>query len=97
MNLSRLRRRIDDLDQEMLSLLNRRAVLVLRVGRLKKKHSVPVFDSKREAALLSRLAGTNHGPLPTRSIRLIFKEILRQSRHLQVGDGKNSHKRFRNK
>lgn len=84
MNLSRLRKQIDAIDLKLLRLLNRRATLAVQIGRLKRRQSLPVFDSRREETLLKRLSKGNRGPLPQASIRKIFRQILRLSRWLQT-------------
>ena len=81
--LPALRRRIDRLDLQLLYLLNRRAALALRVGRIKSTRRLPVFDSRREEAVLRQVTRAHCGPLPRTSIRAIFREILRQSRRLE--------------
>ena len=83
MTLEQLRRQIDRIDSKLLQLLNRRAALVLRIGEVKKKHSLPVFDGKRELAVLNRLMRSNPGPLSKKSIRDIFSGILRHNRRIQ--------------
>lgn len=83
-SLPSLRRRIDRLDQRLLRLLNQRAELALRVGRFKKRRGLPVFDSRREEAVVRQVARANRGPLSHASIRAMFLEILRQSRRLEA-------------
>ena len=83
-SLPSLRKRIDRLDLELLRLLNRRAQLALRVGRIKRQRRQPVFDPRRERVLLRQIVMANRGPLPKESIRAIFRMILRQSRKLQA-------------
>ena len=83
MTLNQLRSRIDRIDLQLLRLLNRRAALALRIGALKKKQDLPVYDGRRENDLLHRLAKTNSGPLPHGSTVKIFREILRHSRQIQ--------------
>ena len=85
MSLSGLRREIDRIDLRLLRLLNRRADLARRIGRLKKRHGLPVQDRKREQAVLARMLQRNGGPLPQESVRGIFREVLRQNRRLQAG------------
>lgn len=82
-NLPRLRRHIDRVDRRLLALFNQRARLALRVGRVKRTHKLPVFDPKREAAVLRRLVRANRGPLSGASIRQIFQRVLSQSRRLE--------------
>ena len=88
MSLNNLRREIDRIDLRLLRLLNRRADVARRIGRLKKRHGLPVQDRKREQAVLARMLQRNGGPLPQESVRGIFREVLRQNRRLQAGAGK---------
>lgn len=83
MTLDQLRRRIDRIDENLLRLLNQRASAALQIGRVKKQHGLPVFDGKRERAVLGRLVRGNGGPLPAASVKAIFREILRRNRGLQ--------------
>jgi len=81
--LDPLRRQIDRIDLQLLRLLNRRASAALRIGRIKKKQRLPVYDGKREQAVLGRMVRGNSGPLPSASVKAIFREILRRNRGLQ--------------
>ena len=83
MTLEQLRQHIDRLDAQVLRLLNRRATVGLRVGRLKKRNGLRLFDAKREQAILRRLVALNAGPLPAAAVRAIYREILRQVRNLE--------------
>ena len=83
MTLDRLRLRIDRIDKKLLRLLNQRASAALQIGRVKKQNGLPVFDEKRERAVLGRLVRGNGGPLPAASVKAIFREILRRNRSLQ--------------
>lgn len=75
-NLDDIRRNIDTIDQELLDLLSRRADLVHEVGLVKKRDSLPIYAPEREEALLRRLLEMNHGRLPEKSIRAIYREIM---------------------
>ncbi len=85
MSLDKLRRQIDRIDSRLLALLNRRAELARRIGAVKKKHGLPIFDGKRERAVLERLLHSNGGPLPQGAGRSIFQETLRHNPRLQAG------------
>ncbi len=61
--LDELRGRIDELDHQMLSLLKRRAEVVMLVGDLKREKKLHVYDPKREEKLLARLSGDASLPL----------------------------------
>ncbi len=81
--LQQLRKRIDRVDRRLLRLLNQRASLALRVGRLKKRHGRSLFDPRRERVILRQLTSANPGPLPAQAVRAIYREILRQVRRLK--------------
>ena len=76
MNLDDIRHQIDTIDQELLDLLNRRADLVHQVGIVKKRDSLQIYAPEREESLLQRLISMNHGRLPEKSVRAIFREIM---------------------
>lgn len=82
-DLATLRTQIDALDQNLLTLLNQRAALSLKVGKLKAENAGSVFRPQREQAILSRLAQANQGPLPNTHLEAIWKEIFASSRSLQ--------------
>ncbi len=84
MTLKQLRKQIDRIDLQLLRLLNRRAALALRIGRVKKDRGLPVFDGKREMAVLDRLMQSNPGPLSKASVREIFGRVLRHNRQIQA-------------
>ena len=82
-DLQQLRQRIDGLDTRLLRLLSQRAVLALRVGRLKKQRGLKLFDPQRERAILHRMTRANGGPLSPAAVRAIYREILTQVRRLE--------------
>ena len=90
-SLPSLRKRIDRIDQQLLRWLNRRAHLALQVGQLKQAQRRPVFDPRRESAILRRVTAANRGPLSARAVRRIFQEILTHSRLLEAA--KSAHKK----
>jgi chorismate mutase / prephenate dehydratase len=83
-DLGSLRTRIDALDRELLTLLNRRAALALEVGELKKREGSPVFRPEREAQVIDGLKATNPGPLATESVAPIWREIMSACRSLEA-------------
>ena len=83
MNLGDWRSRINDLDNQILHLLNQRAEAALQIGDLKRRQEAPSYVPEREAAILRRLAEVNAGPMPTESVRAIWREILSSCRALE--------------
>ena len=83
-DLVALRRQIDAVDRELLTLLNRRAGLALAVGALKKREGSAVFRPEREAQVIDGLKAANPGPLPTDSVAPIWREIMSACRALET-------------
>lgn len=79
-----LRGRIDAVDRELLSLLNRRAALAQEVGEIKKREGSVVFRPEREAQVIDALKAANPGPLKTDSIAPIWREIMSACRALET-------------
>jgi len=75
-NLDAIRHQIDSIDQELLVLLNRRSDFVHEVGIVKKRDGLQIYAPEREESLLQRLISSNHGRLPEKSVRAIFREIM---------------------
>ena len=48
------RRKINEIDRQMILLFEERMAAVLDVLKYKKEHNLPVFDSKREAELIKK-------------------------------------------
>lgn len=76
-----LRDRIDQLDDELLRLVNERAELAHRIGKLKGEGTV--YRPEREAQVLRRLRDSNKGPLPGRAVAHLFTEIISACRALE--------------
>jgi len=81
--LKSLRAKIDRLDEEILSLLQKRIELVKKIGEIKKHSNAPVFDPAREKEILHRLKKLNIGGIPEDKLELIFKEIFSLSRSFE--------------
>lgn len=88
MPLTHIRKKIDELDEQLLVLLNRRADLVHEVGEIKRKNGGPIFAPDREETLLRSLVEKNAtiaGRLPATAIRAIYREIMSASYALEKG------------
>ena len=83
MNLDDWRSRINNLDEELLTLLNRRGQVALQIGELKRQHDLPYFVPERESEILDRLVALNGGPLSADAVRAIWREILSASLALE--------------
>jgi chorismate mutase/prephenate dehydratase len=81
--LQTLRDRIDEIDDTILGLLNRRASIVTEVGRVKKQEQVRVHAPQREQEIFERLEKQNPGPFPNEGVRAVFREIMSASLALE--------------
>jgi chorismate mutase/prephenate dehydratase len=82
--LPELRILIDAVDQELLTVLNRRAALANEVGEIKRVEGSAVFRPEREAQVISNLQQSNQGPLKRESLALIWREIMSACRALEA-------------
>jgi chorismate mutase len=85
MTLNDHRRRIDELDRELVRLLNRRAQMTIELGQLKRDTGLPMRDEAREEAILRYVRRANPGPLDDQALVAIFRGILDESRRV-TGD-----------
>ena len=82
--LASLRSRIDEIDSEILTRLNRRASCVERVGELKQGgRKGPIYVAARERDLVRALVEANPGPFPNVAIPHVFREIISATRSLE--------------
>jgi chorismate mutase/prephenate dehydratase len=77
------RARIDALNAQLVDLLNERARCAEQIVEFKKKAGLPVFDSRREKAVLDGVSAHNHGPLSDEAMHRIFNCIMEEHRRLQ--------------
>lgn len=71
------RKRIDDLDDRILTLLAERAGVAQDIAGLKRAAKVPVFhDPERERRVLERLVEKGGKHFPPEAIRAVFREVM---------------------
>ena len=89
MSLEELRKKIDELDHQLVKLLNERARVVVEIGKLKTRTDKPVYSPDREKEVFARIAEANEGPLPDRCLVAIWRELMSGSfvleRPLRIG------------
>jgi chorismate mutase/prephenate dehydratase len=76
MSLEELRKQIDSIDSKLIELLNERARIVIKVGKLKDKTDGPVYAPDREKRVLEKIAKANKGPLPDKTMAAIWRELM---------------------
>ncbi len=88
--IEKLRKRLDEINLEILELLSERGQIAQEIGKEKKKAGVNRFDPVRERKMLDILAEKNKGPFDTKTIQHIFKEIFKASLELQEDDNRST-------
>lgn len=82
--LKNLRKKIDQIDNNILHLLNQRASVILNIGNLKSKKTKPSFSPDREVQIYKRLIkASKRGLLKDDTIKAIYREIMSGSLSLQ--------------
>jgi chorismate mutase/prephenate dehydratase len=82
MTLDDHRKRIDDIDDRILDLLDQRSRVVVDIARAKQEANLPIYDPERERQVLDRLA-SREGPFPKEAIRAVYREIMSASLALE--------------
>ena len=77
------RKRIDEVDQQLIKLLNERSQCAVEVGQIKKKLSMAAWQPEREAEILRNVVKSNRGPLDDAAIRRLFERIIDEARALE--------------
>jgi chorismate mutase-like protein len=77
------RKRIDEIDRELLRLLNERSQCAVEIGHLKKAMDLPAWHPQREAEILRNVVKANEGPLDDAAIRRLFERIIDEARSLE--------------
>lgn len=82
--LDAIRRGIDAADDGVVRLLARRRELVIRLARIKKVLEVPIYDRKREQALVDRVkAAGRRRRLNEEFVEVLFRLIMMNSKETQ--------------
>lgn len=71
-----LRKQIDAADEQIVELLNRRALVVVEIGKLKQQSGSQVYAPDREKLVLDKVRKLNNGPLPDRCLEAVYRELM---------------------
>jgi chorismate mutase/prephenate dehydratase len=74
--LADLRVQIDALDNQLLTLLNQRALVAEQVGEVKKREGTPFFRPDRVAQVIEKIQQANKGPLKNEHVAAVWREIM---------------------
>ncbi len=83
MNVDKVRKNIDSIDENILQLLNERARASQEIGRMKLKDGQGIYAPHREKEVLDHLKAINQGLLTPTAIEAIYREIMSSSISLE--------------
>jgi len=78
MNIHELRNEIDQIDDRLLNLFERRMEIAGQIGQYKKERSLPVKNAERESELLNRLCEKTRPELAG-YVRALFSSLIEMS------------------
>ncbi len=77
------RRRIDQIDSQIIGLLNSRSACAVEIGKLKHAAGLPIYSPEREKGILERVMRENPGPLDPTAVKRVFERIIDEGRRLE--------------
>lgn len=83
MKLDQIRKEIDQIDQELVALLERRMVCVSEVVAYKKAKGLPVLDQGREREVLEKVGSLVTDEQYRATIQSQFQDLMARSRNYQ--------------
>jgi chorismate mutase-like protein len=83
MNVEHWRRKIDEIDRQLVQLLNERSQCVIEIGKLKHVDGMALYQPDREREVLAAAERANRGPLSEAAIRRLFERILDEARSVE--------------
>jgi len=83
MDIADWRKKIDELDRQLVERLSQRAQAAHEIGKLKKSAAMPIYEPDRERAVFENVRKLNHGPLPDRDLLRIYERIIDIMRQIQ--------------
>ena len=82
--LRELRNEIDTIDDQIVNLLNKRAEIVIDVGKSKSKIGIGPLDEDRENKIIERLGAQCEGLLSDKNVKNIYQAILQEMRKIET-------------
>lgn len=75
---------IDSLDEQIVSLINKRAEQSLAIRALKPDAKMGLYDPKREEEIFNRVESFNDGPMYNDDVREIYATILKVMKEIRA-------------
>ncbi len=76
MGLDELRKKIDQVDEKIVELLNERYATVIEIGKYKKSNMKAVYVPEREKVVFEKVRALNKGPMAETTLQAVYREIM---------------------
>ena len=86
MNIEDWRKKIDELDRQIVALISERARAAQAIGLLKQTDKLPIYEPSREKVIFQNVRSANHGPLPDIELTHIYERIIDVMRAMQKNE-----------
>lgn len=86
MDISDWRKKIDELDEQIVRLISQRAEAAQAIGELKRTSNLPVYEPAREQNVFNHVRAVNPGPLADAEMLHVYERIIDVMRTLQRRD-----------
>ncbi|MFH1283525.1 MAG: prephenate dehydratase [bacterium] len=81
--ITKVRKEIDKVDKKIIKLLNQRAKIAMKIGKIKKLLQNNYYMPEREKEVLLNIEKLSSGPLSPESLKDIYLEVLNGCRQIQ--------------
>ena len=86
MDISDWRQKIDEVDEQIVRLISKRAEAAKAIGELKREAQLPVYEPGREQTVFDHVRAVNPGPLADGEMLHVYERIIDVMRTLQRRD-----------
>jgi len=83
MEIADWRKKIDELDEQIVKLISERAAAAVAIGKLKQETAAPIYEPNRERVVFAHVRDVNPGPLSGVQVQDIYERIMDVMRALQ--------------
>jgi chorismate mutase len=87
--ISALRKKVDEIDEEILRFLKERMEVCKSIGAIKREHGIPIRDHQREDEIYTNIVRkASKLELNPQKVKAIYQKIMAMSTHAQEPDTK---------
>lgn len=83
MTMEDWRRKIDEIDLQLVKLFNERTKCAIEIGHIKKRLGLEIYSPKRESQVIANVTTANSGPLDAEAIRRLFERVIDEARRIE--------------